>query len=124
MSCIFCDLLKNKQDYLFENKYFYAIYDNFPVNKGHVLIISKRHIADYFSLTKAEIKALDEAIRTLKTKLDKTYHPTGYNLGVNNGISAGQTIMHFHLHFIPRYDSDCKNPRGGVRGVIPEKQSY
>lgn len=124
MTCLFCDLAKKSHDWLYENDYFYAVYDSFPVGKGHTLIITKRHISDYFSLTEAELVALNKAIKALKIKLDELNHPTGYNLGVNNGSSAGQTIMHFHLHLIPRYDFDCENPRGGVRGVIPEKQSY
>lgn len=124
MSCIFCDLVKHKEKIIYENDKFYAIYDSFPVNLGHILIISKRHVQDYFGLNDLEIKALNEAIKEVKVIIDKLYKPNGYNLGINNGIVAGQTIMHLHVHLIPRYIGDCKNPRGGVRGVIPEKQKY
>ena len=124
MSCLFCDLVKHKEKIIYENDKFYAIYDSFPVNLGHVLIISKRHVLDYFGLSEQEIKALDQAIREVKAITDKLYKPNGYNIGINNGEAAGQTIMHLHVHLIPRYLGDCKNPRGGVRGVIPEKQKY
>jgi diadenosine tetraphosphate (Ap4A) HIT family hydrolase len=124
MSCLFCDLVKHKDKIIYENDKFYAIYDSFPVNLGHVLIISKRHVVDYFGLSEQEVKELDQAIREVKTITDKLYKPNGYNIGINNGEVAGQTIMHLHIHLIPRYLGDCKNPRGGVRGVIPEKQKY
>ena len=124
MSCLFCDLVKHKEKIIYENDKFYAIYDSFPVNLGHVLIISKRHVLDYFGLDEQEILALDQAIREVKAITDKLYKPNGYNIGINNGEVAGQSIMHLHVHLIPRYLGDCKNPRGGVRGVIPEKQKY
>ncbi|MDD3129326.1 MAG: HIT family protein [Candidatus Izemoplasmatales bacterium] len=124
MSCLFCDLLKQKERIIYENDLVYAIYDSFPVNKGHILIIPKRHIKTYFELEKDELFSLDEAICSLKRKLDQLYNPSGYNIGINNGESAGQTIMHLHVHLIPRYNKDCDDPRGGVRGVIPEKQKY
>ncbi|PKK94998.1 MAG: HIT family protein [Tenericutes bacterium HGW-Tenericutes-5] len=124
MSCLFCDLVKHKEKIIYENDKFYAIYDSFPVNLGHVLIISKRHVVDYFGLSEQDIKALDQAIREVKVITDKLYKPNGYNIGINNGEVAGQTIMHLHVHLIPRYLGDSKNPRGGVRGVIPEKQKY
>jgi len=121
MSCIFCDLVNNTDKIIYDNRYFYAIY---PVTLGHVLIISKKHVKGYFALEEFEVKVLDEAIRNVKVIIDKLYKPDGYNLGNNNGEVSGQTVMHFHLHMIPRYQSDCKNPRGGVRGVIPERHIY
>ncbi|HPE00212.1 MAG TPA: HIT family protein [Bacillota bacterium] len=124
MSCIFCDLVSNTDKIIYDNRYFYAIYDSYPVTLGHVLIISKKHVKDYFELEEVEIIALDEAIRNVKVIIDKLYKPDGYNLGNNNGEVSGQTVMHFHLHMIPRYQGDCKNPRGGVRGVIPERRIY
>ena len=124
MSCLFCDFVNKTEIIIFQNKHFYAIYDSYPVNLGHVLIISKRHVKDYFELEELEVIALDEAIRSIKLMLDNLYKPDGYNIGNNNGEASGQTIMHFHLHMIPRYHGDCKNPRGGVRGVIPERRIY
>ncbi len=119
--CLFCEVPK---DMIVENKYFYAMYDGYPVNKGHVLIISKGHIKTYFELSKAAHNALYDMIHAIKKHLDERFHPDGYNIGNNNGLYAGQSIMHFHLHIIPRYQGDVKNPKGGVRGVIPHKQSY
>jgi diadenosine tetraphosphate (Ap4A) HIT family hydrolase len=123
MKCIFCEL-KYKEDIVYENDLIYSIYDSFPVTKGHLLIITKRHIQSYFDLTKDELLAIDEALKKGKEILEKLYKPSGYNIGVNDGSSAGQTIMHLHVHLIPRYDFDVENPKGGVRGVIPEKQKY
>lgn len=120
--CIFCQFEDNK--ILFQNAFVYAILDIYPVNPGHTLIITKRHVSKYFELTIQEKEAIDEAIMTLKQQIDETYHPDGYNIGINNGVAAGQTIMHLHVHLIPRYKGDMENPRGGVRGVIPQKQSY
>jgi len=103
----------------------FAMKDNYPVTKGHHLIIPFRHTDDYFSMTKTERDDATELIRVLKNKLeskDKTI--TGFNIGMNSGESAGQTVMHSHIHLIPRRDGDTKKPRGGVRGVIPDKMSY
>lgn len=120
--CIFCE--RKDKKIIFENEYIYVIYDGFPVNPGHTLIITKRHVSNYFDTTIDEKKSIDEALMLMKTKLDKEFHPDGYNIGINNGLAAGQTIMHLHVHLIPRYQGDIENPRGGVRGVIPQKQSY
>ena len=108
-----------------EYEHFFVIRDAFPVTKLHSLIISYRHASDYFELTDKEKTELHEILQTLKIdleKLDKSI--TGYNIGINVGEAAGQTVMHFHQHLIPRRDGDTPNPRGGVRGVIPDKQSY
>jgi diadenosine tetraphosphate (Ap4A) HIT family hydrolase len=122
--CLFCSLGNNHQDFLYENDLVYAIYDQFPVSKGHVLLIPKRHVEHFFLATEEEQKAILDAITYCKNVLDTLYYPDGYNIGVNQGVSAGQTIMHYHVHFIPRYKGDTPNPRGGVRGVIPNKQGY
>lgn len=121
MSCLFCEHTNNR---IYDQPLVYAIYDNYPVTKGHVLIITKRHIANYFETTKEERTAIEKAIFELKATLDKTYEPDGYNIGINNGLAAGQTIFHLHVHLIPRYHGDTKDPRGGVRGVISERQKY
>ncbi len=94
------------------------------MSEGHCLIITKRHITDYFQASKAELKGIQEALSHMKEYIDKSFKPDGYNIGVNCGKAAGQSIMHLHVHVIPRYNSDCFNPKGGVRGVIPGKQNY
>lgn len=119
--CIFCE---KPQTVIVENDYFYAMYDGFPVSEGHGLIISKRHVETYFDLEKKEHDALYAMIHYIKKHLDERFHPDGYNIGNNNGKYAGQSIMHFHLHIIPRYKGDVLHPKGGVRGVIPSKRSY
>jgi diadenosine tetraphosphate (Ap4A) HIT family hydrolase len=100
-----------------ENESFYAIFDRYPVNRGHLLIISKRHIPDLFCLDEAEFNHLYWIINQAKEMLDMEYKPGGYNIGINCGEAAGQTIFHFHLHIIPRYKNDVENPRGGVRNI-------
>jgi len=122
--CIFCQKLIEKEEILYENDSVFVVYDSFPVNEGHVLIITKRHIKDYFETTKQEVADIDNALKHMKKVLDETYHPDGYNIGMNCGQTAGQTIMHLHVHLIPRYQFDTKNPKGGIRGVIPKKQDY
>ncbi|KZK36938.1 HIT family protein [Lactococcus taiwanensis] len=119
-NCPFCGQVEK----LFENVLAQAFYDKCPVAKGHILITPKRHIASYFDLTKAEHDEIEELLRRSKHYLDKNFHPTGYNVGINIGKAAGQTVFHCHIHLIPRYCGDVKNPTGGVRGVIPEKQNY
>lgn len=120
--CIFCNIPQDKL--IAENDFCFAIYDDFPVSKGHVLIIPKRHVADYFSLTEDEVMAIQIMLREIKTKLDADLSPDGYNVGINVNEAAGQTVFHVHVHLIPRFKGDVENPRGGVRGVIPDKQKY
>lgn len=116
MSCIFCNYVNNKK-FIMENKLAVAIYDNFPVNKGHVLIIPKRHFANFFDSTEEEIAAFYDLIKRVKILLDKDHNPDGYNIGININEAAGQTIFHLHIHLIPRYTGDVNNPRGGVRNL-------
>lgn len=101
-----------------------AILDRFPVSKGHTLIIPKRHTANYFDLSPEEQTELWTLVNQTKQKLHNLYHPDGYNVGININPAAGQTIFHVHIHLIPRYHNDTPHPRGGVRGVIPEKRGY
>ncbi|MFH2117290.1 MAG: HIT family protein [Bacillota bacterium] len=122
--CVFCDILKNKENLIHENEYAFSVYDHYPVTQGHVLIIPKRHIENYFGLNGIEKTHIDQEIIEVKKILDEKYHPDGYNIGINNGSAAGQTIFHLHIHLIPRYIGDVDNPQGGVRGVIPSKQKY
>jgi len=119
--CPFCILQREK---IIETELSFAIYDGFPVNEGHVLIIPKRHTASYFDLTDEEKKDAILLLDKVKEKIEKKYKPEGYNIGININETAGQTIPHVHIHLIPRYIGDVKEPRGGVRGVIPEKKNY
>lgn len=101
-----------------------AFFDGFPVSPGHALIIPRRHVASLFDLTKEEKQDMINLAESVRIIIDEKYHPDGYNLGVNVGEAAGQSIFHVHMHVIPRYKGDVPNPRGGVRGVIPDKQNY
>jgi diadenosine tetraphosphate (Ap4A) HIT family hydrolase len=96
----------------------------FPVSEGHTLIVPVRHVASFFELTPAEQAAMLEALRKAKANLDAVLRPDAYNVGLNDGPAAGQTVMHCHLHLIPRYAGDRPDPRGGVRWVLPEKAVY
>lgn len=116
--CLFC----NCEDVILENRLAWAKYDKYPVSPGHMLIISKRHVPDFFATTIEERQALNELLNEAKKLLDQEHSPDAYNIGVNCGQPAGQTIMHLHIHLIPRYLGDMGNPRGGVRGVIPDKR--
>jgi diadenosine tetraphosphate (Ap4A) HIT family hydrolase len=120
--CPFCTLAPGRIRH--ENATFHVIRDGFPVSPGHTLIIPKRHVASLFELTPEDFLDLHEAIHWAKADLDQEYSPTSYNLGINNGPAAGQTVPHLHIHFIPRYDGDQPDPRGGVRWIIPEKAKY
>ncbi|SEM93371.1 HIT family protein [Lihuaxuella thermophila] len=120
MSCVFC----SQPNKILENDLAFAIYDKYPVNQGHMLIIPKRHVSDYFDLTVMEKQAVDRLLAAARNHLEKHYQPDGYNVGINCGKAAGQTIFHVHVHLIPRYVGDLNDPRGGVRGVIPDKRIY
>lgn len=124
--CVFCGIEKAipKERIVYQDSTWLAILDNYPVSEGHTLLIPKRHCETYFDLNEVELERLNTLILMLKAHLDEEFHPSGYNIGVNCGEAAGQTVMHCHIHIIPRYKGDCDNPRGGVRGVIPSKQSY
>ena len=122
--CVFCEQFIPNRNPLFENKLAIAYFDEFPVSKGHTLIITKRHATTFFDITNEEQIAIIELLNKCKKYIDKKYHPDGYNVGLNCGESAGQSVMHIHMHLIPRYNGDVENPRGGVRGVIPNKKNY
>ena len=121
--CLFCRV--NAKQLVSEDEFCYAAKDSFPVTEFHTLIIPKRHVASYFDLNLSEVSALHEMLvemkRTIEAKDDSV---TGFNIGVNAGKDAGQSIFHVHVHLIPRRNGDVENPRGGVRGVIPHKQKY
>lgn len=121
--CVFCGGIE-KDRVLFETRKWIAMYDKYPVSKGHVLLIPKEHYETFFDLPEQLTNSIQYWIKLIKDILDDKYHPSGYNIGVNCGKSSGQTVMHCHIHIIPRYDGDVEDPRGGVRGVIPSKQKY
>ncbi|MEG2076200.1 MAG: HIT domain-containing protein [Victivallaceae bacterium] len=121
--CPFCNI-RSTRGIIAENELALAFHDAFPVSDGHTLVIPKRHIADFFMLEKEEISLIHDLSLECRGILQKEFHPNGFNVGVNVGTAAGQTIFHCHVHLIPRYNNDVLNPRGGVRGVIPSKQSY
>ena len=120
--CPFCSPASAEID--LRNLFCYARYDRYPVGQGHLLILPFRHVTNFFELTEDERKAAFELVWQAKAKLDVDFRPNGYNIGVNAGEAAGQTIMHVHIHLIPRYVGDMERPEGGVRGVIPEKRIY
>ena len=101
-----------------------AIRDAFPVSPGHTLIIPRRHVASFFDITDAERADLLALLSSARHDLDREFHPAGYNIGINDGAAAGQTVPHLHIHLIPRYAGDQPDPRGGVRWVIPDKAAY
>ena len=121
--CIFCNLDESRVE--IENNLALSFKDLYPVTEGHTLVIPKRHTQSFFDLNKDEKKAIFEILESQKEELvrkDKLI--TGFNIGINDGIDSGQTVTHCHVHLIPRRKGDMSDPRGGVRGVIPEKQSY
>ena len=113
-----------EQKYLCSGKYFFIIPDKYPVSKGHLLIISHRNCKDFFELNHAEQQQLPSVINDAKKLIEQSNSPDGYNIGMNCGKAAGQTVFHFHCHVIPRYVGDVENPRGGIRNVIPDKGDY
>lgn len=112
-NCIFCSY--NKSEIIAENKLAFAVLDKYPVNEGHTLIIPKRHFQSIFEASGEEITAIYSLLYTAREMLDIQYEPSGYNIGINDGSCAGQTVMHLHVHLIPRYEGDAENPRGGIR---------
>ena len=121
--CIFCNV--RKEELVFENELAYSSMDSYPVSKFHSLIVPKRHVQDYFKLSIEEVKACHELILKTKEKILKEDTTVkGFNIGTNSGKTAGQSIMHCHIHLIPRREGDVDNPQGGVRSVIPLKQHY
>ena len=120
--CPFCKLPPER--IIDSNEFGQTIRDGYPVSTGHTLVISKRHIGSWFEISKEEQLALLDLLARAKTILQEEYIPDGYNIGINDGAVAGQTVPHLHMHLIPRYKDDMKDPRGGVRWIIPEKAKY
>jgi len=121
-SCAFCNLSSLRV--IDDNVTALAIRDGYPVSAGHTLLIPKRHTASFFDLTEQERRDLLALLDCAKRVLDDEFQPQGYNIGINDGVSAGQTVPHVHVHLIPRFGGDLPDPRGGVRWVIPNKAKY
>lgn len=121
--CPFCKPGKNLQ-LITESAQSYAIFDKYPVAEGHALIITKKHVSDYFNLSFGQQQGIWLMVNRVRSILEKRFNPDGFNVGFNIKESAGQSIDHVHIHVIPRYRGDMKNPKGGVRHVIPEKGKY
>ncbi|RQD82137.1 MAG: HIT family protein [Methanocalculus sp. MSAO_Arc2] len=121
-TCPFCDPALS--EIVLANDLAYARFDLYPVSPGHLLLIPFRHVASFFEATEAEQAALMSLVHDTRRLLDTRYVPDGYNIGVNIGPAAGQSVMHLHVHVIPRYAGDMEEPKGGVRGVIPGKRRY
>lgn len=122
MPCAFCTLPESR--IMDTSKYGVVVRDGFPISPGHTLVIPKRHIGSFFDLTADERHDLLALLERAKTVLEAEFRPDGYNIGINDGPAAGQTVPHLHIHLIPRYKADLPDPRGGVRWIIPEKADY
>lgn len=122
MGCPFCNI--NNHRIIIENAFAFAIHDGYPVAPGHCLIIPKRHISSFFETTIEEQLSFLDLIAKVQQMIKNEHNPDGFNIGVNDGEAAGQTVMHLHIHLIPRYLGDIEDPRGGVRWVIPENAPY
>ena len=121
-NCPFCQL--DAARIAFADDVTLVIRDAFPVSPGHTLIIPRRHVGSFFELTPPERASMFELLTQAKAELDGTLQPDGFNIGINDGAAAGQTVAHLHLHLIPRYRGDTPDPRGGVRWVLPAKAKY
>lgn len=121
--CLFCKIPTER--IISENNHAYAIYDGYPVTNMHALVIPKRHVEEYFGLTQDELLGCDALLRSVRESIVKQDSAVkGFNIGMNSGAVAGQTIFHCHIHLIPRREGDVKEPKGGVRWIIPENADY
>ena len=120
--CPFCTLPPER--IIDSNELAIVIRDGYPVSPGHALVIPKQHIGSWFEITPKEQSAMLELLQSAKARLETENQPDGYNIGINDGPTAGQTVPHLHMHLIPRYKGDLEDPRGGVRWVIPGKAKY
>lgn len=121
-NCPFCN--PDNPKIIMTNTHAMALYDGYPVTPGHTLIVPKRHIASFFEATKEEQAAMFDLLAEMRQQLQAERNIDGFNIGINDGTAAGQTVMHLHIHLIPRYAGDTSDPRGGVRWIMPEKAPY
>lgn len=120
--CVFCAVAQAR--IAWSSPSTIAFWDAFPVSPGHALIVPRRHVSSWRELTPDEKTALIIGVDAVRALIDARHRPDGYNVGCNDGVAAGQTVMHFHMHVIPRYRGDVRDPRGGVRLVLPDKAAY
>jgi diadenosine tetraphosphate (Ap4A) HIT family hydrolase len=122
MPCPFCSAPSDR--IVLGNAHAIVLRDAFPVSPGHTLVIPRRHVGSFFEATPDERAALLALLDDAKRDLDAEFAPAAYNIGINDGPAAGQTVPHLHIHLIPRYEGDCADPRGGVRWIVPDKADY
>lgn len=120
--CLFCNLPPTR--IVHANRLAVVIQDAYPVSRGHTLVLPRRHVGSFFELESPERDAVFELLDVARRDLNQTLHPDGYNIGINDGSAAGQTVPHLHVHLIPRYNGDQADPRGGVRWIFPERADY
>ena len=120
--CPFCTIAD--ESVVLTSEQAFAIHDGYPVSPGHTLVIPRQHVATLFELPRHEQLALWDLVERVRERLVEEHHPDGFNIGLNDGIAAGQTVPHVHIHVIPRYDGDVPDPRGGIRWVILDKARY
>ena len=121
-NCPFCEMPSER--IIDSNSTGFVIRDGFPVSEGHTLVIPRRHVGSLFELSSEELVEINALLFAAKVEIDRELSPDGYNVGINDGAAAGQTVPHLHVHLIPRYAGDRADPRGGVRWIIPEKADY
>ena len=121
-TCPFC--IRDQFKLILANEHAIAFYDGFPVTPGHCLVVPKRHISSFFETTQEEQAALFDLVAQMRELLLAERSPDAFNIGINDGAAAGQTVMHMHIHLIPRYAGDTEDPRGGVRWIMPVKAPY
>jgi diadenosine tetraphosphate (Ap4A) HIT family hydrolase len=121
--CPFCEL-EGSERVFFEDSLVRALWDGFPISPGHALVVPRRHVAGWFDATPDEHAALARGLEAARAAVLERHAPDGFNIGVNVGAAAGQTVFHLHVHLIPRYAGDVEDPRGGVRRLIPDKANY
>lgn len=122
LTCPFCSIASAR--IVDSDDLAFTVRDAYPVSTGHTLIIPRRHVPSFFQIDDAERQSMLVLLSAAKKELDRLFHPTGYNVGINDGADAGQTVPHLHIHLIPRYPGDRTDPRGGVRWVLPESADY
>ena len=122
MGCLFCEIPVS--EIIIDHELCFARWDKFPVSPGHLLVIPRRHFESLFDATRVEFLAFRDVLLQAREIIGQEFQPDGYNIGVNDGSVAGQSVFHLHIHVIPRYKGDMENPLGGVRGVVPFKQKY
>ncbi|HNO42952.1 MAG TPA: HIT family protein [Ottowia sp.] len=120
--CPFCTLPPTR--IVHANQFVVVIRDAYPVSRGHTLVLPRRHVGSFFEIEPPERDAVFELLDVARRDLDQSLHPDGYNIGINDGPAAGQTVPHLHVHLIPRYNGDQADPRGGVRWIFPERADY